>query len=71
MAITVFFALRNAVEAARSDAGEAGWYPMGMSFAYRLIGIISSLKCINLINHRWTGNYRKVAKDDASEARNV
>lgn len=29
MAVSVFFALRNAIDAARSDAGNSEWFQMG------------------------------------------
>ncbi len=36
MSVSVLFALRSAVDAARSDAGNPGWYRMG-KFLFRLL----------------------------------
>ena len=44
MSATVFFALKNAVDAARSDAGNSEWCPMGNSLLNLVIITIYVLK---------------------------
>ena len=42
MSVSVFFALRNAVDAARSDAGDSAWYQMGTIKCYIFICLLNT-----------------------------
>jgi len=54
MSASVFFALKNAVSAARSDAGNPDWFPMGKIF---LLLLFNFNNLIYLFRNRWA-SYR-------------
>lgn len=66
MSSSVFFALRNAVDAARKDAGESPWYQMG---ALNLTFFKDLKKILNLCVKfdRWTSYDRQTAPKDGSQ----
>ncbi len=60
MSVSVLFALRSAVDAARSDAGNPGWYRMG-KFPLRLLLVVRKRHHLYLFSFRRSCNYRQTS----------